>query len=293
MIVRALTLPIVLMSLLSCAPDAARTTTEPMEQAPDRSSLLMDWNRRAESIDAMHALGIAELRWIDEDGDSRMEQGELDLWFEAPDRLAIRISKFGETYLVYGSNGVDDWLYTNQSEELVKWPSEREVDFILSDIDLLLVSLGLRRLPVGSLPGAATWDASQGAWEFQVEGISGAPVTWWIDEGAKFPSRMAVTASGYEVTITEDQSRTRTVKLPGTPITASPKLPGSLTIMSRNAEDTDYQRTLVVFDEVSVDTEGQPMDRVFDVDAMEAGLKPRSVRVLGNEPVPFNEDSRQ
>jgi len=268
-----------LMSVLSCAPDTARTNEEPTGESPEWSSVEEAWNRRADSIDVLHGWGIAELRWHDEDGTSHMEQGELDLWYEAPDRLAIRISKFGETYLVYGSNGIHDWLYTNQEEELLKWPSDLEVDFILTDMDTLLVSLGLRRLPAGSGQAVTTWNRSYSAWEFDVEEISAFPMKWWIAEGDDYPSRMGIAGTGHDVIMWEDQSRALTVRLPGRPITASPILPGSITILSRKGE-TEVSRTLVVFQGLTVDVEDQPMDRVFDVDVMEAGLKPRSVRIL-------------
>lgn len=289
---RFFTIPVVLMCVLSCAPDTARTNEEPTGESPEWSSVEEAWNRRADSIDVLHGWGIAELRWHDEDGTSHMEQGELDLWYEAPDRLAIRISKFGETYLVYGSNGIHDWLYTNQEEELLKWPSDLEVDFILTDMDTLLVSLGLRRLPAGSGQAVATWNRSYSAWEFDVEGISAFPMKWWIAEGDDYPSRMGIAGTGHDVIMWEDQSRALTVRLPGIPITACPILPGSITILSRNGE-TEVSRTLVVFQGLTVDVEDQPMDRVFDVDVMEAGLKPRSVRMLGNEPVQQPEESKQ
>ncbi len=290
--VRFFTIPVVLMCVLSCAPDTARTNEDPTGGPPEWSSVEEAWNRRANSIDALHGWGIAELRWLDEDGSSHMEQGELDLWYEAPGRLAIRISKFGETYLVYGSNGIHDWLYTNQEEELLKWPSGQEVNFILTDTDILLVSLGLRRLPAGSGQVTGTWSRSYNAWEFDVEGISGSSMKWWIAEGDEYPSRMGITRAGHDVMMWEDQSRAKMVRLPGIPVLACPNLPGSITLLSRNGE-TEVSRTLVVFQGLTVDVEDQPMDRVFDVDVMEAGLKPRSVRMLGNEPVQQPQDSKQ
>jgi len=299
---RFFTIPVVLMCVLSCAPDTARTNEEPTGGPPEWSSVEEAWNRRANSIDVLHGWGIAELRWFDEDGSSHMEQGELDLWYEAPDRLAIRISKFGETYLVYGSNGIHDWLYTNQSEELLKWPSDQEVSFNMSDslsvepglqldADILLVSLGLHRLPAGT-GQPATWNRSYNAWEFDVEGISRSPMKWWFAEGEEYPLRMGITGAGHDVIMFEDQSRARSVRLPGIPVMAYPTLPGSITILNRNGE-TEASRTLVVFDGLTIDVDDQPMGRVFDVDAMEAGLKPRSVRMLGNEPVQQPEESQQ
>jgi len=303
MALRFITVPVVLLGILSCAPDAARTTTEQVGEPPEWTSIEQAWNQRADSIDALHGWGIAELRWLEEDGSSRMEQGELDLWYEAPGRLAIRISKFGETYLVYGTNGLDDWLYTNQSEEMLKWSSEQDVSFSLGgssgveqglqlDADTLLVALGLRRLPAGSGQGVITWNRSHDAWESDIEGISSLPMKWWTADGDDYPSRMAITGAGHDVIMWEDRSRALTVRLPGMPITACPILPGSITILSMNGE-TEVSRTLVVFQGLVVDVEDQPMDRVFDVDAMEAGLKPRSVRVLGNESIHQSEDSKQ
>ena len=161
-----------------------------------------------------------------------------------------------------------------------------------ADIDILLVSLGLHRLPAGTGQQATTWNRSYNAWEFDVEGISESPMKWWIAEGDEFPVRMRITHSGHDVIMWEDQSRARTVRLPGIPVTACPILPGSITILTRNGE-TEVSRTLVVFDGLTIDVDDQPMDRVFDVDAMEAGLKPRSVRILGNEPVQQPEESQQ
>lgn len=266
---------------------AHRTAESPQEQLPpDWSTVRADWNARAESIESLYARGIFEARWTDDDGGDRFEQGDLDVWFLRPDRLATRVSKFGETYAVTGMNEHRHWYYLS-GEERVLFVGERQSDS-LKGFQSLPASpefyrnvLGLGGFPIGGDP-AITWDAAAEAWCIELRGLPmSLPSRVWIAPKATYPTRFEFVGRdpALRLLVEYDGERTRTIAIPGRPVTSHPVFANAMTISLLRGDDVE-SRSMVVLDRMTVDVEDEPVDRVFDLEVMQRGLAPDRVERL-------------
>ncbi len=88
------------------APDVARPTN-----MPTYAELASRHNERIGDIDRLWARAVIEVRWKDETGKSRLEQGEGHVILEPPNKAAMTIGKVGLTKLWAGSNDTHLWLF--------------------------------------------------------------------------------------------------------------------------------------------------------------------------------------
>tara|TARA_Y100000589_G_scaffold297916_2_gene306045 strand:- start:12159 stop:13025 length:867 start_codon:yes stop_codon:yes gene_type:complete len=278
--------------LAGCAP---RVTTEGMPEGspPEWSTIVSRWNERADTIESLYARGIFEARWVEEDGGRRFEQGDLDLWYLRADRLATRISKFGETYAVTGMNGPQHWIYLDGEESVlyVGASTSRTVeDFrtIPVDPDFYRVVLGLGHLQVRDEPAVA-WDSTADAWRLNFGTVRrGMPSSVWIEPNAMYPVRFEFRRVGSDrrLRVEYDPRRTRAVALSGRPVTSYPQFCNAMTI-SLHEDDEVRNRSMIVLDQMTTDVSKEPVDRVFDLNMMRRGLNPdREERLRGTSETP-------
>ena len=81
--------------------------------------------------------------------------------------------------------------------------------------------------------------------------------------------------------VEDDPGRRRTLRIPDQPITSWPRMAGSIRMQMLEGEA--LQRTTssqIEFDELTVDVDGEPMDRVFDLVQLRDALQPGEVRQL-------------
>lgn len=273
-------------TLIGCAPKAA-TVSMPEGTPPDWSTIQARWNARANSIKALHGHGIFETRWTDKQDKEHVDQGDLDLWYLQPDRLASRISKFGDTYVVTGMNSSLNWLYLEGESSVFHYGSlDRyhvlSLNSIPADPRLYRSILGLAPL-VTREPPAISWDGDVDAWVIVLNGHNAnQPARMWIQPGAMYPDRMEFTGDDPDrrIVIRHDHRRTRVIELPGEAFGTWPTFSNAMTIELYSGAQLE-NRSLVVFDRMSCDVEGEPMDRVFDMEIMIEGLAPDRIEFLG------------
>ena len=275
--------------LAGCA-SSGTMDAPPTVRPPDWPTVRAAWNARADSIESLYARGIFEARWVDEDGNSRFEQGDLDVWYMQPDRLATRVSKFGETYAVAGMNEREQWLYLD-GEESVLFIGERTSGRLAgfqsmpTDPAFYRVVLGLGRFAAGPDP-EITWDDEAGARCMAMKAASAElPSSIWIEPEATYPSRFEFARDGAarRLLVDYDMDRTRTVSIPGRPVLSQPMFSNAMTIRLMQG-DTVESRSMVVLDRMTVDVEDEPVDRVFDLDIMQRGLAPDRIERLDAAP---------
>tara|TARA_B100000674_G_scaffold336889_1_gene281505 strand:- start:344 stop:1210 length:867 start_codon:yes stop_codon:yes gene_type:complete len=271
--------------LSGCGPKMS-TGEIPPGTPPDWSSVVLRWNERADAIESLYARGIFEARWVEDDGARRFEQGDLDIWYLQDDRLATRISKFGETYAVTGMNALHHWIYLD-GDESVLYVGDRDSgpvgDFrtIPVNPDFYRVVLGLGHLQVGHEPNV-TWDAGAAAWRIDLgSGSPAMPSALWIEPDAAYPMRFEFGPgqSDRRLRVEYDSARTRDIALPGRPVTSYPRFSNSLKIVLY-VQNEVRNSSLIVLDQMTTDVHDEPVDRVFDLEIMRGGLSPDRVERL-------------
>jgi hypothetical protein len=98
----------------AAAPGAAATvgagTSTPPATAPTVDAIIASEQARVGALRVLHARGVAELRWTDEQG-SHFEQGDADIRWCAGRGVAASISKFGDRHAWLGSDGTRWWRF--------------------------------------------------------------------------------------------------------------------------------------------------------------------------------------
>jgi hypothetical protein len=94
----------------AAATAGAGTSTAPVPAAPTVTAIIASEQARVGTLRFLHARGIAELRWTDEQG-SHFEQGDADIRWCAGRGVAASISKFGDRHAWLGSDGTRWWRF--------------------------------------------------------------------------------------------------------------------------------------------------------------------------------------
>jgi len=98
----------------AAAPGAAATvgagTSTPPATAPTVDAIIASEQARVGALRVLHARGVAELRWTDEQG-THFEQGDADIRWCAGRGVAASISKFGDRHAWLGSDGTRWWRF--------------------------------------------------------------------------------------------------------------------------------------------------------------------------------------
>ena len=85
-------------------PGAERAT-----ELPTYERLYEGAERRVGTLDRLWAVAVVGLRYTDEDGERRRDQGEGHFQMVRPSELALFVGKLGEPYLILGSNESQYW----------------------------------------------------------------------------------------------------------------------------------------------------------------------------------------
>jgi hypothetical protein len=94
----------------AAATAGAGTSTAPVVAAPTVDAITASEQARVGTLRFLHARGVAELRWTDEQG-SHFEQGDADIRWCAGRGVAASISKFGDRHAWLGSDGTRWWRF--------------------------------------------------------------------------------------------------------------------------------------------------------------------------------------
>ena len=94
----------------AAATAGAGTSTAPVPAAPTVEAITANEQARIGTLRFLHARGVAELRWTDEQG-SHFEQGDADIRWCAGRGVAASISKFGDRHAWLGSDGTRWWRF--------------------------------------------------------------------------------------------------------------------------------------------------------------------------------------
>jgi len=106
---------------------------------------------------------------------------------------------------------------------------------------------------------------------------------WWFQPGGlDWPAfRTFVLTEDRIMKVDDDPTRRRTVRIPDRSIDSWPRLAGSITMrVLEGSQQQEIIRSQMAFDELRVDVDGEPMDRVFDLDVLREALQPSEVRPL-------------
>lgn len=120
--------------LCACAPRAADPRVDPVQPSvappapvpaagPAADAVAASEHARVGSLRFLHAKGVAEIRWKDDDG-NHFEQGDADVRWSAARGCAASISKFGDRYALLGTDGRRWWLIFPKSKpSRMEWGS--------------------------------------------------------------------------------------------------------------------------------------------------------------------------
>lgn len=256
----------------------------PVVPATELPRVLSGMQERSDMLQRLHGWGIVELRWTDAEG-AHFEQGDMDFWMDGPDRLAVRISKLGDSYFWMGTDGTDAWIF-----DLSERPRRLMVDSMakvraagqqvgpwLSIMD----TVRMMRAGLGSLPPPPQEDV------LTLE--TGDNSTWWLtfhdvaDEARRVrlhvdsdtwrPLQLELfNANGTRgITVGSRSSRTKRVDIPNRSSLASPIVSAVMDVRDETAADTLAR---FVFEGLTTDLSEEPLERLFDLDTLRESLRP-------------------
>lgn len=169
-----------------------------IDHPPTYAELAAGHNTRADLLDTMYAFGAIEIRWTDDRG-NHFEQGDLDVWLQMPDKVALQVGKAGERFFWLGGNSEASWFFDlrkkGQTFAELHGPSteargEGDVPIAVS-MTSLLEMMGLSKIPEEKPEDAADvrFDKKQNAWVLSTVGSAG-PMRIFIDARRNLPVRI-------------------------------------------------------------------------------------------------------
>ncbi len=101
----------VLVVLLASGCDASKSADAPVvrKPAPDYAAVAARYNADIATLDNLWCRATTQLRYKDEDGDNRIEQGEGHMQVLRPDRVALSIGKVGQVLFWLGCDAERYW----------------------------------------------------------------------------------------------------------------------------------------------------------------------------------------
>ena len=113
--------------LAACAPRAVDSPTTSIPPAsvpiagPAADAVAASERARVGGLQFLHAKGVAEIRWKDDDG-NHFEQGDADVRWSAARGCAASISKFGDRYALLGTDGRRWWsIFPKAKPSRMEW----------------------------------------------------------------------------------------------------------------------------------------------------------------------------
>ncbi|MGP1271929.1 MAG: hypothetical protein ACTS22_01205 [Phycisphaerales bacterium] len=138
---------------------------------PTYEALYEGAERRIGTLDRLWAVAVVGLRYTDESGERRRDQGEGHFQMVRPSQLALFVGKLGEPYLILGSNESRYWWIERLDEPVATVGLHAEaagmsteaigVPVMPSD---LLLAMDVQRWPAPGGPGVAgvSWSDRDG-----------------------------------------------------------------------------------------------------------------------------------
>ncbi|MEX0655254.1 MAG: hypothetical protein WD534_01960 [Phycisphaeraceae bacterium] len=83
---------------------------------PSYNALIEQYNAHVERLDQFWSASRVAMRWVDEDGQSRFEQGDGQLIYRRPHEIAMTVGQLGQTILWAGSDAQRYWLFDLQND---------------------------------------------------------------------------------------------------------------------------------------------------------------------------------
>lgn len=288
-------------ALASCAaPDAMEDKpVPPAEPLPVMSyrEAATRYNRHVAGLERLWARSVVEVRWIEEDGDRRSEQGEGHFVFVPPQRVALSVGKLGKVILWAGSNDERYWLIDNQGDGVAyvgKHPSVEVVaptgdgemrgplPFKPDDVPFLL---GLRPLPVDEElanrgDGRAVARTDNRAY---VVTPPGGRVSLHLEPERMLPIRVDLFDAEGKLAARGELSEHERLDQVGTPVATWPTLATEATLRpadpDRPGRVDPEQRMRLILSGLTTDTR-KIKDRAFDFDTLLRVYEPEEVTML-------------
>jgi hypothetical protein len=252
----------------------------PPGEQPSYAAIANKQNRRVDLLQCFYARGVIEIDWIDEAGNRHTDQGDLDFWVDAPGCMALRVGKLGEDLLWLGCNAEHYWLFdlTDDDEPILIVGRLQNFSQDMTGQPLavapwsLLDLLGLAAVPDPASADApeVTWSAQHDAWV-----IENASVRTYFERGTLLPVHVelldddgATQASGEHYL-----RRYKSVDQPEMSVLDWPKLTTLTDVYDAQRE----QRIKFALDEPTGLVEGEPFDRICDLDRLIKAFRPKRV----------------
>ncbi len=186
--IRRLT-PFALILLLSaCAAPQTQAPPDPIEFR-DYHDLAMQHNARLADLDRLWARAVVEMRWYDEDGRRRYEQGDGPLIVRRPDDLALAIGKLGNTRIWLGANANRYWLFDLNDDERIAYVGEADAPAEALTAGLAAGPLPVRPDAIVSLLGISPLEIDDDAMAARIDDHIVAVLPANDDANAPMPAR--------------------------------------------------------------------------------------------------------
>ena len=274
---------------MGCAPHAMRS---PEHSPPNGASLEGDERRAAwTTIRNAQAKRLAGLEYFSssaqlslawhEDGRDRWEQADARVWWELPDRMAIRLSRVGARLFMAGWSGQSWWVFDERGDEPslsilpVSGRGTGEDQLISPPMVVALAGL----VPFPEEPPADLSQVGEGAYRFTMPDARLGLVAE-VEIDGRGPSRLVYRDGDREVAWSALQRR-EPVERVGAAMGDWPLLPRVVLAVFPGDNGHEDRMTL------SIDRPRAgkaPPQRVFDLEAMRASIKPVRVDDLRESP---------
>jgi hypothetical protein len=254
--------------------EASAPIAEPVDPAP----MIERHNARVARLGRVWARGIVAVRYTDADGDRRYEQGDSHLQRLDGDKLALSVTKLGETYFWFGADETDYWVFdltTDDRRTLYRGrldlasPEKAAAGLPVLPSDWLHLA-GLRSIDAPPAACRATRDAD-GAIALEVP--RGSAASWRFEfTGAEAPpSRIDLLDADRRPILTSTLDGYRSVIITGEG-SGYPKMPSRIRLEHVPSESS----VNVVIDGDPIDGRrvGKPKARVFDLEFLTDALGP-------------------
>ncbi len=177
---------------------------------PAYSEVRAVYNERTDKLGVIWARAVVSLDWTEDDGDRRYEQGDGYLQVRQPDRVALSIGKFGETFYWIGSAAERYW-FIDRRNDMAAYVGSHDA---IGGLESTPLPTGPRELLVlsGVTPLPATDDVQMywaGDGDLVIEPVveGGASYRYVLDPRAYLPEQITLLDGGGRAVIVADLSR--------------------------------------------------------------------------------------
>lgn len=255
----------------------------------DPASLIAQYNARASQVTQVWSRAVVQLKWTDEKGKKRSEQGDGHVIFRKPGELAMMIgTKVGDPWVVLGGNTERFWffdlkpvkgqptaLYFGANRDLGE-ESMLELNIPVRP-DRFINLLGIQELAVqkGQAPSLIPDRKLGGYWyrmplEDEFEALTQSVL---IDPVTALPRSIRITDSSEGVVAEATLSQFEPVAVKGQPPTAWPQVATRIEVHSPS------NKTRVIL-HLSSQTSAKVTDAQFNIESLKGRYKPDKVLML-------------